>query len=176
MSSIALAPCSVVYALALGALILAGASAPARAEAQSQTGRLITSQDLASLRDLDSLSVSPDGNWAVFQVRQGDVGANRYMTEWRAVATRGGASRHLADAGEPIHLLIEGRINGFINDPAPVWSPDSRWVAYLRNEGGDIEVVGRFLAERQRALRTRAASHQCRRQRNVVSAPAGDRT
>src|SRR5690348_694722 len=63
----------------------------------------ISAMDIASLRDLGGLSISPDGHWAAFQVRRGIPRENRYETRWWVVSTNGDSPpASVADAGEPI--------------------------------------------------------------------------
>jgi dipeptidyl aminopeptidase/acylaminoacyl peptidase len=97
---------------------------------------VITAHDLATIRDLGALQISPDRHWAAFLTRKADPRANAYAQAWEIVATGGGPARRLADGGDPIQVPI----NGLIVAPVPVWSPDSRWIAYLRNAEGRVQV------------------------------------
>lgn len=117
--------CAVASMLALGV-------APSAAQAPPNT---IGTRDLSTLTDIDSLSVSPDGRWAAFLTRQGDPDANTYALAWHVIPTGGGAARRIADGGAPISLMLLGMPVGGIMNPAPVWSPDGRWIAYLRRDG-----------------------------------------
>jgi dipeptidyl aminopeptidase/acylaminoacyl peptidase len=100
----------------------------------------ITSKALASLRDIDGLNVSPDGRWVVFLMRQGHPATNAYQQVWHVIPTTGGPARRIADAGTPIQPAELGRINGFMMNPAPVWSRDSAWIAYLRKDNGRTQI------------------------------------
>ena len=90
------------------------------------------------MQDIDGLSVSPDGAWAAYQLRRADPLRNRYEMAWYVVPTSGkGEPRRIADGGQPI--LVESRgakVNGWMLAPAPVWSPDSKTLVYLRKEHG----------------------------------------
>ena len=97
--------------------------------------------DIATLRDIEALSVSPNGEWAAFQLRQAQPNANRYNAEWHIVSTAGGsATQRLADAGPPILGHFQGRVNGAIYPTPPVWSPNSEWIAYLRDHDGVVQI------------------------------------
>jgi dipeptidyl aminopeptidase/acylaminoacyl peptidase len=121
---------------ALAAALVLGVS-PGVAQAPSGA---LDARDLATLVDLDGLSVSPDGRLAAFLTRQANPQANVYAQAWHVVPTRGGRPRQIGDGGEPIQPVYLGRTNGFIRNPAPVWSPDSQWIAYLRKESGRTQV------------------------------------
>lgn len=130
-----------IAVVASAALCLIAASPQQAASQQSaQRQAAITASDLATLRDLDGLAVSPDDQWAAFQVRQADPRANAYTQAWYVVPVAGGAARRLADAGEPVPSAYLGRVNGFILSAPPVWSPDSQWIAYLRKDHGRTQI------------------------------------
>jgi dipeptidyl aminopeptidase/acylaminoacyl peptidase len=108
--------------------------------AHAEPANLVSIQDLATLRDIEGLSVSPDGRWAAFQVRRADPQANRYSLEWFVVPTAGGAARRLGDGGEAILARLSGYIAGLAPAAPPIWSPDSRWVFYLRQDNGRTQI------------------------------------
>lgn len=111
------------------------------ADTISKTTPEITVNDLAALRDLGGLSVSPDANWVAFQVRQANPRVNRYDLAWYIAPTnRPNAAVHLADAGEPILSQFLGVTTGAIVTTAPAWSPDSSSIAYLRRENGRTQI------------------------------------
>ena len=74
--------------------------------------------DLAHLITLGSPTLSPDGGTAVVAVARPDLDANEYRTQLWAVATDGSA--------EP------RRLTHGTNDSGPRYSPDGRWIAFLR--------------------------------------------
>jgi dipeptidyl aminopeptidase/acylaminoacyl peptidase len=98
--------------------------------------RPITTRDLATLRDVNSLSLSPDGAWASFQVMQADPDRNTYDLSWYVVPTSGAAeARELADAGPLGRFLlgVSDRVFGGYDAPPPaIWSLDGTWISYLR--------------------------------------------
>ena len=73
-------------------LLLASLAALALAQAPAAFARPMTATDLATLRRLGAPAVSPDGNWAVYQLRETDLEANRGRTDlWLLDLRRPGA-------------------------------------------------------------------------------------
>jgi dipeptidyl aminopeptidase/acylaminoacyl peptidase len=117
----------------LAALALLGAGA-------AQASDSVSATSLATLRDLDGLSLSPDGRWAAFQVRRADPQSNRYEIAWYVSATVLPArARRVADGGEPILSMSLGRLSGGIEVPSPVWLPDSREFVFLRKTARSVQ-------------------------------------
>lgn len=115
--------------------------APVEAAAESDGVRpFITVDHLASLTDIGGLSVSPGGDLVAFQVRRNDPVTNRIVQQWMVIEASGGIARILADGGEPFLVASDGRINGFVFSPAPIWSPDGLWLTYLRKEAGRVQL------------------------------------
>src|SRR3712207_5849543 len=84
--------------------------------------------DLALLRTPGAPTVSPDGRTAVVAVSRPDLEADEYRGRLWAVPTDGPA---------PARPLTSGG-----RDSAPTFSPDGRWLAFLRAEpGGKPQVV-----------------------------------
>ena len=84
--------------------------------------------DLALLRTPGPATVSPDGRMAVVAVARLDLEADEYRGRLWAVPT---------DASAPARPLTSGG-----RDSAPVFSPDGRWLAWLRAEpAGKPQVV-----------------------------------
>ncbi len=78
--------------------------------------------DLAHLRTPGPATVSPDGRMAVVAVTRPDLEADEYRARMWAVPTDGSA--------RPRPLTQGAR------DSAPAFSPDGRWLAFLRAEPG----------------------------------------
>lgn len=109
------------------------------------SGRPITVGDLLSLRDVggraSGILLSPDHSALAFQVRQADVAANRYRISWEILQLPNGPIARGVDGGDLITSVDEQGIdNGNPADPVAHWSPDSRWIAYLRKTAGAIQV------------------------------------
>ena len=110
--------------------------------------RLITAEDLVRLRDIglsgspdDPLALSPDGKTVAFQLRRADPKTNSYCTAIYALSLGRGHRLTQLDAGGDIlfdHAFVNGgvlvRPVGAPADVVPAWSPDGRWVAYLRRD------------------------------------------
>jgi dipeptidyl aminopeptidase/acylaminoacyl peptidase len=116
--------------------------------------RPITGRDLAMMRDIGSpqrpsgespLGVAPDGRHVAFVVTRGMPETNSYCLALVILAIKPGASPVIADNAEEL-LLEPIEVRGLKTDygyPAlvrPVWSPDGRWVAWLKRRSGRAEL------------------------------------
>jgi outer membrane receptor protein involved in Fe transport/dipeptidyl aminopeptidase/acylaminoacyl peptidase len=124
---------------------------PATAEV-SGASRPVTVDDLVRLRDIGEpdastysdptpLSVSPDGLEVAFMISRAEPDRNAYCQGLVVMPVDGSAPpRVLADAGELIinQEPLRGSIVpiGYVDAPRPRWSPDGRWLAFLRRDNG----------------------------------------
>src|SRR5687768_8977117 len=110
-------------------LLAAGLSALAFVSASAACARPMTATDLATMRRLAAPAVSPDGNWAVYQLRETDLEANRGRTDlWLLdLRVRGAQPVRIASAAEH-------------NESDPRFSPDGRWLYYLSNASGSQQL------------------------------------
>jgi dipeptidyl aminopeptidase/acylaminoacyl peptidase len=76
--------------------------------------------DMVRMERVGTPLPSPDGKWIVFTVRAWDADANKATTNLWLVSADGGAPRQLTSAK-------------YKSDSSPVWSPDSRTVAFISN-------------------------------------------
>lgn len=122
--------------------------------------RPLVPEDLARLRDIGPaepqyftspfFTISPDGRWAAIQLRQGDPQRNRYCVAMVLIdLTRRSPPRILDEGGEPILLTIDLRNipdmpNGVMRVITPRWSADGKWIAFLKQEQGRIQVWRAF--------------------------------
>lgn len=103
---------------------LALVTAPAVSEA-----RPMTATDLATLERLGSPTLSPDGRWAVYQLRQTDLENNRGRIDLWLL------DLHRADA--PPVMIASTQEH---NEHSPSFAPDGRWLFYLSNESGSDQL------------------------------------
>lgn len=106
------------------AALAALAVAPAALDA-----RPITATDLASLRRIGSPAVSPDGNWAVYQLRETDLAANRGRTDLWLLDLRRAGAEPVRIASTPEH-----------NEHDPRFSADGRWIYFLSGASGSEQL------------------------------------
>ena len=110
-------------------LMLASLAALALVQAPAAFARPITATDLASMRRLGAPAVSPDGNWAVYQLSETDLGANRRFTDLYLLdlRTAGAQPRRLtATPGKSEHDAH--------------FSADGRWLYFLSNASGSDQL------------------------------------
>lgn len=103
---------------------------------------LMRLEDVLALRDISGLSLSPDGRWLAFGVRQADAARNAYAFRWFVMPSSGAASPQPidGDGGEPIPAQVFGLPQAAILPARAAWSPDSRHVAFRRKIGDRIEL------------------------------------
>jgi dipeptidyl aminopeptidase/acylaminoacyl peptidase len=110
-------------------LLLASLAALAFASAPAAFARPITATDLATLRRLAAPAVSPDGNWAVYQLRETDLEANRGRTDLWLLDLRAADAVPVRIASAPEHNEHDAR-----------FSADGRWLYYLSNASGSDQL------------------------------------
>jgi dipeptidyl aminopeptidase/acylaminoacyl peptidase len=89
----------------------------------------MTATDLATLRRLAAPTVSPDGRWAAYQLRETDLEANRGRTDlWLLDLGRKGA--------QPVKVASAPDKN----EHDPRFSADGRWLYYLSNASGSDQL------------------------------------
>ena len=106
-------------------------------------GLVVTPEDLISIVDIESVAVSPDGAYVAYQLRRADPLENTYDIRWYAKNIERNKNSHdLGDAGD-LKLLTSsaGIVNGHFEATSPAkWSPDSKWVAYLKDINGAVQI------------------------------------
>src|SRR5690349_19378256 len=84
------------------------AAAPSRAAEK----RLLTLDDLAAIRDVESPAISPDGEWVAYAVRTVDAAADRRTSDLAMTSWDGAKTVRLTHSKE--------------SESAPRFSPDGR--------------------------------------------------
>ncbi|MDB5712524.1 MAG: putative peptidase [Sphingomonas bacterium] len=120
----------------------------------------LTARSLIELRDFGGAGakvsgeppfrVSPDGRWAALILRRADVDRDDYCHGVVLVPLVPGERPRLLDVGGDYLSLIHDLrgvadfVNGAPSMNTPSWSPDGRFLAYLRRDHGQIQawVVG----------------------------------
>ncbi|SEH19258.1 Dipeptidyl aminopeptidase/acylaminoacyl peptidase [Sphingopyxis sp. YR583] len=128
--------------------------------AEAAPGTELSPEDLAQrlvrLRDFGSfgshpandslIAVSPDGHNIALQIREADPVSNDYCLSLLIISLRGEAPPVVADKGGEFikatfsNRRLAGFAAGVILPVGPSWSPDGKWVAYLRRDAGVTRV------------------------------------
>src|SRR6202022_5203491 len=108
--------------LILSAIFLTGTATPAQ---QAAAKRALTFDDLIRMHRISAPEISKDGKWAAYAVATPDMDANRNASNiWIAPTS----------AGRAIQLTQSG------HDSGPVWSPDSKTLAFISSREGNSQV------------------------------------
>jgi dipeptidyl aminopeptidase/acylaminoacyl peptidase len=130
-----------------GASTLIGDIRNAETGRHGASTRPITTNDLLSVRRIsglsDSRAIAPDGTHIAFEIRQANIAENTYHAEWY-IGELGETKKmpvFAGAAGAPeLHQLADGRVNGDLVERSVRWSPDSKWIAYVKKTPSSAEV------------------------------------
>lgn len=102
----------------------------------------ISVEDMAALRRIDIVSLSPDRERFAMLVRQADAAANVQRRGWFVGSPRGGKLIPIGDGGEA--PLAPNALNKYTGDtfaePAVQWSRDGQWLAYTLTSNGATQL------------------------------------
>ena len=133
-----------VRAFVLSIIWFTVSAAPSSASAERIGGlRPITSNDLVELRDVEGFVASPDGRYLAFHLRVADIALNDYEAQWYILDIHsGGAPVSVGDAGRigPRANMDGFKVGTLRPTSAAKWSPDSRYIAYLKEKNGEIQL------------------------------------
>lgn len=132
--------------------------------------RPFRADDLVRLRDIGPvdpearlLGLSPDGTRVAFQLSQADPQANAHCLAMVVVDLEpGGPPRVVDQGGALIRVTYDFRgkaafPTGIAKSITPRWSPDGRWIAFLKRGDGGVQVWRAFADGRGSAPLTRSA-------------------
>ena len=158
----------------VGLAALAWLAVPGRSQAEARAGcgtilpapqeklvrRPLVPGDLVRLRDIGPVepqsyaapffTLSPDGRFAAFQLRQADPQTNSYCLAMVILDLSGRSAPRIVDqGGEPLLLTLDFR--GIVDFPlglmkavTPRWSGDGRFIAFLKRTNGRTQVWRAF--------------------------------
>lgn len=110
-------------------------------EVPATAKRKIALGDLAAVRNIDTLSVSPDGKRYAIFVRQADPLTNEYRSAWYAGRTHGGELVRLGDGGQVLpRVMPTGHMPGEVAGSECRWSPDGQWIAYTLRRADQVQL------------------------------------
>jgi len=145
------AACVVLASLFIASAARASCDEILPSKAAASTIRAVTPLDLATLRDIGGpdgsvfgptpLALSPDGRSLAFVITRGDPSTNIVCRALVSLDLADRAAPRILDrGGDLVSVVFDGRgykiDNGFPAVITPVWSPDGRWIAYLRRDHG----------------------------------------
>ncbi|HEY0630351.1 MAG TPA: Atxe2 family lasso peptide isopeptidase [Sphingomicrobium sp.] len=98
---------------AIGSMAVAGCVTLATSASSTAS---VSNRELVEVVDIDSLSASPNGRFAVFRTVRADIVRNSYVLRWHSVDLASGSVRDIGGGGDPIYLDP-----GSVQAEAPVW-------------------------------------------------------
>ncbi len=92
----------------------------------AQEKKILTVEQLIDMKRLDAPSVSPDGNWIVYNVRQYSLNTNTYASNIFMQSIDGKTVKQMNSSS--------------YKDLVPTWSPDGRSIAFVSNRSGSYQI------------------------------------
>ena len=115
--------------------------------ALASDNRGVTALDLVAIRDIGghhsgAISVSPDGKQVAFQLQVPNVERRDFDLTWYAAETNTNGRLWPVGDGGTVSLNPHrlARVNGNRPPVEAVWTPDSRWIVYLKKKGEATQI------------------------------------
>lgn len=99
--------------------------APVLAQSSAPTSRVPNIDDLVNIGNVSAVAISPDGRWVAYEEAFTDWERDAFVTQVMVADTRSGS----------VVQLTRGESAGDLE-----WSPDSRWLTFLREVDGKAQV------------------------------------
>jgi dipeptidyl aminopeptidase/acylaminoacyl peptidase len=119
------------FSLILSVLVCFIASVPA-----AFAKRGITIDNLVTIQDVKTMSLSPDGKYVAFQTMQARKGSNDYTVGWYIAATKPNAKLQKVAVGSDAVLADVGQFWG----EDIIWSLDSAWIYFIKKHDGEVQI------------------------------------
>ena len=97
----------------------------------------ISSRMLVEMREITSVSPSPDGKRAVIGISRSNIETNAREVSWVIVPLRGASKPVTLSGGEEIS---DPAAPGALLNVRAQWSGDGQWFFYLRREGEEVQL------------------------------------
>ncbi|MGB6353911.1 MAG: prolyl oligopeptidase family serine peptidase [Steroidobacteraceae bacterium] len=105
--------------------------------AQSPAMASISSAMIVQMRDITSVSVSPNGELAVVGICYPNLRTNKREPSWVIVPLHGGGAPKTVSGGEEIY---DPSAPGAFLSRQALWSRDGKWFFYLRRDGEEVQL------------------------------------
>lgn len=127
--------------LLISALLLFSGHSNAKISSDDSEETEVLLKQLAELKDVNALSISPDKRWALVQERAPNTNNNSYRLRWYLIDLfKEGAVHHDWDGGRPIIAHLDVVPTGFFSNAKPIWSRTSNWFLFLKRDGENVGV------------------------------------
>jgi dipeptidyl aminopeptidase/acylaminoacyl peptidase len=92
---------------------------------------------IVEMREITSVSMSPNGQLAVVGICHSNPSTNKRELSWVIVPLREGSARKTVPGGEEIY---DPRAPGALLTRQALWSRDGQWFFYLRRDGEEVQL------------------------------------